>query len=67
LGKREEKLMLTLIVAILLIAGGVLWALLASFAASMASRQVDTWNEVVKPCAWGLVPIALGFALMVWG
>jgi hypothetical protein len=59
--------MLTVIVAVLFIAVGAIWSFATWFAAGMASRPVDTWNEVVKPAAWGLAPIALGVSLLIWG
>jgi len=58
--------MLAWIVGILLILGGIGWSLLAGFAPMMASRQIDTWNEQVKPMLYGLIPLALGIAIIVW-
>ena len=58
--------MLSWIVGILLILGGLGWAILAMFGPMMASRQIDTWDEQVKPMLYGLVPIALGIAIIIW-
>ncbi len=57
--------MLSWIVGILLIVGGLGWSLLAFFAPMMASRQIDTWDEQVKPMLYGLAPVALGI-IIVW-
>lgn len=43
---------------------GVGWALLCWFAAGMADRQVDTWNEIILPASAGLVPILLGIGIL---
>jgi len=58
--------MLSILVGIVLIIGGIGWSLLAFFAAGMASRQIDTWNEQVKPALYGLAPVVLGAALIYW-
>ena len=58
--------MLSWIVGILLILGGLGWVLLAMFGPMMASRQIDAWNEQVKPMLYGLVPIAVGVAIIIW-
>ena len=58
--------MLSWVIGILLIVGGIIWMVMAMFGSMMASRQIDTWNEQIKPMLYGLVPIALGIALIVW-
>lgn len=58
--------MLSILVGISLIIFGVGWSLLSFFGSMMASRQIDTWNEQIKPTLYGLVPIALGVAIIIW-
>lgn len=56
--------MIATVIGIVFIVAGVMWMVLAWFAAGMASRQVDFATEVLWPMSWGLVPILLGLALV---
>lgn len=57
--------MLAAVVGALLIISALVAAVLIMFAAGMADREVNTFREVVVPCLWCLVPLALGVALIV--
>lgn len=58
--------MLAIIFGSLFIIGGVGWFVMAAGAASMASRQVTTWESLGAP-SLGIIPIALGVAMLAWG
>lgn len=59
--------MLATIVACLFILGGVTWSVVVCLASGMAARPVDTWSEVIKPATYGLLPVALGLSMLLWG
>lgn len=57
--------MLAIIVGLLLILGGVGWAILVVMACGMASRP--TTNSDAAPALFGLGAIALGILILIWG
>lgn len=57
--------MLAIVIGTLLILGGLGWAVLAFFAAGMASRS-PTRGEELAPLL-GLIPVVLGIAILIWG
>lgn len=58
--------MLPIIIGVICILGGIGWGLMTMFAAGMASRQT-TWQENTGTPMLGLIPIAIGIAIIVWG
>jgi hypothetical protein len=57
---------LSWIVGLLLIGGGLFFAVLAVFAAGMADREVNTLHEVVYPIVGCMLPVVAGVAIIVW-
>lgn len=47
------------------ILGGIGWMLLAWFAAGMVSRSPTWWESTGSPLM-GLIPLAIGVAIIVW-
>ena len=58
--------LLEIIAGIILILAGLGWMVLAFFGSMMAARQIDVWKEQIKPMLFGLIPVALGIAIIVW-
>ena len=58
--------MLSLMAGTILILSGIVWSLLAVYAASLASRQAENLSERIRPMLYGLLPIVVGLALIVW-
>lgn len=58
--------MLAILVGIILILIGLGWAIMAMWAAGMASRKTTRWENAGRP-ALGLIPLVLGVAILIWG
>ncbi len=59
--------MLSWIVGLLFIAGGLTWTVLAYIGGAMSdTRGDDFWNCAGKPMLFGIGAIALGAALIYW-
>ena len=57
--------MLSIIVGIILIVGGLLWCAAVALAGGMASRPLAS-GEMLKPLAWGVGFIILGVCLIIY-
>ena len=59
--------MLSLVVGVLMIVGGLFWIVIVYLGVMMSSRQINAWDEMVRPMLVGLIPVALGVVLVVFG
>lgn len=56
-------------VAVLMIVVGIVWFYLCCYSAWKFRNYVDLhlWYDVFRPMIWGICPILIGSAMLIWG